>query len=62
MSEEENTINTEWRKSVELLLKKWGEQASCYRYLHYKSYYKFKRKNIGITIPSYCTSKYLWIS
>ena len=50
-SSEKQSINTEWRESVEKLLKKWGEQASCYRYLHYKAFYKFRRKSIGITIP-----------
>ena len=43
--------NISWQDSVEKLLKKWGEQATSYRLLHYKSYYRFRYKTIAITIP-----------
>ena len=43
--------NILWQSSVEKLLKRWGEQASVYRLLHYKAFYRFRSKTIAITIP-----------
>ena len=43
--------NIDWQDSVENLLKVWGEQATVYRLLHYRSYYRFRYKTIAITIP-----------
>ena len=48
-----NRIKTNilWQDSVENLLKRWGEQATAYRLLHYKAYYRFRYKTIAITLP-----------
>ena len=51
MDSEGTKLNTQWQNSVEQLLKRWGEQASGLRLLHYNAFYKFRSKNIGITIP-----------
>ena len=40
-----------WHPQQEKVLKVWGEQAACYRHMHYKSYQKFKKLNINFTLP-----------
>lgn len=40
-----------WHRQQEEVLKKWGETAACYRYLHYKSYQKFKKMSIRFSLP-----------
>lgn len=40
-----------WHKQQEEVLKKWGETAACYRYLHYKSYQKFKKLSFRFSLP-----------
>lgn len=40
-----------WHPQQEKILKAWGESSSCYRYLHFKSYLKFKRISMSFTLP-----------
>lgn len=40
-----------WHKQQEEVLKKWGEIAACYRYLHNHSYHKFKRMSLRFSLP-----------
>lgn len=40
-----------WHGQQEDVLKKWGETAACYRYLHYKSYQKFKKLSFRFSLP-----------
>ena len=40
-----------WHVQQEKILKTWGEQAACYRYMHYKSYEKYKQLSMGFTLP-----------
>jgi hypothetical protein len=41
----------EWHTQQMFLLKKWGEIASCYRWMHNQSYMKYKKKNLYFMIP-----------
>ena len=40
-----------WHPQQEKILKAWGESSSCYRYLHFKSYLKFKNISMSFTLP-----------
>lgn len=40
-----------WHNQHEVILKGWGESCSCYRYLHYKAYQKYKNSNMRFTLP-----------
>ena len=40
-----------WHKQQEDILKKWGESCSCLRYLHYRTYQKFKKYSFRFTLP-----------
>jgi len=40
-----------WHQQQELILKNWGEVSACYRYMHYKSYQKFKAMSMRFTLP-----------
>lgn len=40
-----------WHPEQEKILKKWGENSACYRYLHYKSYQKFRKSVMRYTLP-----------
>ena len=40
-----------WHPQQEVILKGWGESCACYRYLHYKSYQKYKRQSMRFTLP-----------
>jgi len=40
-----------WHKQQELILKKWGESALCYRYMHERSYEKYKSLSMRYTLP-----------
>jgi len=40
-----------WHVQQEKILKTWGEQSACYRYMHYKSYEKYKQLSMGFTLP-----------
>ena len=41
----------EWHTHQMFLLKKWGEIASCYRWMHNQSYMRYKKKNLYFMIP-----------
>ena len=40
-----------WHKQTEKILKDWAELSSCYRYMHDKSFSRFKTKNLWFTLP-----------
>ena len=40
-----------WHTQQEKILKVWGEQSSCYRYMHFKSYQKYKKSSMRFTLP-----------
>ena len=40
-----------WHTQHEKILKTWGETSSCYRYLHFKSYLKYKNLNMRFSMP-----------
>lgn len=48
---EKDRIVKVWHKQQEHILKNWGEMCACYRYLHYRSYQKFKKQSMAFTIP-----------
>ena len=41
----------EWHKQQELILKRWSEIGSSYRYLHDKSFKKFNKQNMWFALP-----------
>ena len=41
----------EWHTQQMFLLKKWGEIASCYRWMHNQAYMSYKKKNLWFMIP-----------
>lgn len=41
----------QWHPEQEKILKRWGENSACYRFLHYKSYQKFRRSVMRYTLP-----------
>jgi hypothetical protein len=40
-----------WHGQHEKILQRWGEQAACYRYMHYAAYTSFKNMNMRMTLP-----------
>ena len=40
-----------WHPQQQLILKKWGEIGSSYRYLHDKAYTYFSRQNFRFALP-----------
>ena len=44
-------IDREWSPEQTDILKKWGEAAACYRYMHNHAYLVFKRKNYNFSLP-----------
>jgi len=40
-----------WKPEHTLILSDWADKAMCYRWLHFRSYQKYSRLNIGFTIP-----------
>jgi hypothetical protein len=40
-----------WHPRHETVLKRWGESADCYRYMHYKAFKKYKKLNMRFTLP-----------
>ena len=40
-----------WHKQQEVVLKKWAETASSYRYLHDRSFQKYTSQNMWFAIP-----------
>lgn len=40
-----------WHKQQELILKKWSEIGSSYRFMHDRSFIKFQRKNMRFALP-----------
>ena len=61
MSEKKNASNDkskanpsfipEWHKQQELILKRWSEIGSSYRYLHDKAFHKFNSQNLWFALP-----------
>ena len=48
---EKKPILKKWHPQQERILKSWGEKSSCYRYLHFKAYLKYKELNMRFTMP-----------
>ena len=40
-----------WHKQQELILKKWSEVGSSYRFMHDRSYMKYEKKNLRFALP-----------
>ena len=40
-----------WHLQQEKILKDWGEASSCYRYMHFMAYQKFKSTSMSFTLP-----------
>jgi len=40
-----------WHPQQEKILKGWGESSSCYRYMHFKAYQKYKATSMRFTLP-----------
>jgi hypothetical protein len=40
-----------WHVQQEKILKDWGESSSCYRYMHFKAYQKYKSMSMAFTLP-----------
>ena len=40
-----------WHPQQEVILKTWGEQSACYRYMHHKAFHKFKKMSMRFTLP-----------
>ena len=41
----------QWHQQQESILKTWGEQSACYRYMHFKEYQRYKKSNMNFTLP-----------
>ena len=51
MSQQKKEKLKVWHAQQEKILKIWGEQSSCYRYMHYKAYQKYKKSSMRFTLP-----------
>lgn len=40
-----------WHPQQEYILKTWGEQSSCYRFMHNKAFQKYKKMSLRFTLP-----------
>lgn len=40
-----------WHVQQEKILKDWGESSSCYRFMHYRAYQKYKKTSMRFTLP-----------
>lgn len=40
-----------WHTQQEKILKVWGEQSACYRFMHFKAYQKYKKLSLRFTLP-----------
>lgn len=40
-----------WHTQQEKILKVWGEQSACYRFMHFKSYQKYQKLSLRFTLP-----------
>ena len=49
--ENKKKVIKQWHTQHEVILKNWGECCACYRYLHYKSYQKYKKSSMRFTLP-----------
>ena len=49
--EKQKKVAKDWHPQQEKILKVWGEQSACYRWMHYKAYEKYKRMSMGFTLP-----------
>jgi len=49
--EKQKKIAKNWHPQQEKILKIWGEQSACYRWMHYRAYEKYKKMSMGFTLP-----------
>jgi hypothetical protein len=40
-----------WTDGHENILKQWGEASACYRYMHHRAFFLYKRSSIQFTLP-----------
>jgi len=40
-----------WNEYHEDILRQWGEQSACYRYMHHKAFLMFKRMSLRFNLP-----------
>jgi len=40
-----------WTSGHENILKQWGEASACYRYMHHRAFFIYRRSNIRFTLP-----------
>jgi hypothetical protein len=40
-----------WNEYHENILRQWGEQSACYRYMHHKAFLMFKRMSLNFNLP-----------
>src|SRR5210317_1991215 len=50
MSSEIN-MDEMWNEYHEDILRQWGEQSACYRYMHHKAFLMFKRMSLRFNLP-----------
>jgi hypothetical protein len=51
MNQQKKEKTNVWHTQQEKILKVWGEQSSCYRYMHFKAYQKYKKSSMRFTLP-----------
>lgn len=51
MERKQPSAPKKWHPQQEKILKSWGESSSCYRYLHFQAYLKYKQMNMNFTLP-----------
>ena len=55
MTEEKKISNEEmrlsWTDGHETILKQWGEASACYRYMHHRAFFLYRRASIRFTLP-----------
>ena len=49
--EKQKKVAKNWHPQQEKILKIWGEQSACYRWMHYKAYEKYKKMSMSFTLP-----------
>ena len=49
--EDEDTPRVVWHEQQEIILKRWGEQAASYRFLHDRAFVIYRTKNMWFSLP-----------
>lgn len=51
MTEDFSNMEGMWNEYHENVLRQWGEASACYRYMHHRSFLKFKRLSLRFNLP-----------